>query len=68
MEIQLTPPAAGRPSLYLTPKQVAGIFQIGLSTVYKKPEEFGGRVIAGCLRFPRAIIEAMVRRDHVPVE
>ncbi len=52
---------SGRPSDYYNARDVAGIFKMGLSTVYKKPEEFGGRWIAGCLRFPRVIVDSMRR-------
>lgn len=59
----------GRPSDYYTAQEVADIFHIGKSTVYRKPDEFGGRWIVGCLRFPKAIVDAMTRKDaHVPVE
>jgi hypothetical protein len=57
----------GRPADYYTASEVAGIFSLGLSTVYKKPEEFHGRFIAGALRFPKPIIDAMRKRDGIHV-
>jgi hypothetical protein len=57
----------GRPSDYYTAREVADIFNLGLSTVYKKPEEFHGRQIAGTFRFPRPIIDAMRKRDGIHV-
>jgi hypothetical protein len=53
----------GRPSDYYTAKDVKAIFAIGLSTVYRKPDEFGGRWVAGTLRFPKAIVDSMRRKD-----
>jgi hypothetical protein len=55
----------GRPANYYTPREVKDIFKIALSTVYKKHDEFGGRMIAGCLRFPRPIIDSMLRKDGI---
>jgi hypothetical protein len=54
---------AGRPADYYKAREVAEIFQVGLATVYRKPEEWGGRWIAGCLRFPRIIVDNMRRKD-----
>ncbi len=54
---------AGRPSDYYKAREVAQIFGVGLATVYRKSDEFGGRWIAGCLRFPRNIVDGMRRKD-----
>jgi hypothetical protein len=53
----------GRPRDYYTAKEVTEIFPIGLSTLYRKSGEFGGRVHAGRLMFPRVIIDTMRRKD-----
>jgi hypothetical protein len=55
---------AGRPREYYTAKEVTEIFPIGLSTLYRKAEEFGGRFRGGRLIFPRVIIDTMVRKDN----
>jgi hypothetical protein len=57
----------GRPSDYYTAKEVAGIFNLGLATVYKKPEEFHGRWICGTLRFPKPIIDGMRKKDGIRI-
>jgi len=51
----------GRPSLFYDAKEVAEIFHISPKTVYKKPDEFGGEWIAGCLRFAKNRIDQMAR-------
>lgn len=53
----------GRPRNYYTAKEVTDIIPIGLSTLYRKAEEFGGRWRGGRLLFPRIIIDTMVRKD-----
>jgi hypothetical protein len=60
----------GRPSDYYTAKEVKDMFHVSLATVYRKAEEFGGRWIAGCLRFPRVIVDNLRRKDgiHVPLK
>lgn len=57
----------GRPSDYYTPGDVADIFKIGLSTVYKDPEALHGRIIYGSLRFPKPIVDAIRREDGIDV-
>lgn len=54
---------AGRPSDYYTATEIRDMFHVSLATVYRKAEEFGGRKIAGCLRFPRIIVDSMRRKD-----
>ncbi len=53
----------GRPGDYYKASEVAAMFHVGKSTVYRKPDEFGGRWIAGCLRFPKLIVDSMRRKD-----
>jgi hypothetical protein len=60
-------PKRGRPSDYYTAREVAEIFHMGRSTIYKKPDEFHGRFIAGALRFPKPIIDSMRKRDGISV-
>ncbi len=57
----------GRPADYYKAKEVADIFNMAISTVYSKPDEFHGRWIAGVLRFPKPIIDSMRKRDGINV-
>lgn len=59
----IQPKRRGRPRDYYTAKELTEIFPIGLSTVYKKIEEFGGRWRGGRLIFPRLIVDTMRRKD-----
>lgn len=53
----------GRPSLYYTVQDIVEMFNVSKSTVYRKPEEWGGEKKAGGMRFPKAYVHTILKRD-----